>query len=59
MGKVIDFPHFEYAGQSAIEVQSKLTRAVTSLVEQDDLVLESEFISAVVVGSRQLKDADG
>ena len=33
-GKVIGFPHFEYIGQSAIEVQSKLTRAVKSLIEQ-------------------------
>ena len=57
-GKVIGFPHFEYVGQSAIEVQSKLTRAVTSLVEQDDLVLESQFVAVVVLGSERLKDAD-
>ena len=56
-GKVIGFPHFEYVGQSAIEVQSKLTRAVASLIEQGDLVLESQFVAVVVVGSR-LKDAD-
>lgn len=57
-GKVIGFPHFEYVGQSPIEVQSKLTRAVTSLVEQDDLVLESQFVAVVVLGSERLKDAD-
>ena len=57
-GKVIGFPHFEYVGQSAIEVQSKLTRAVTSLVEQDDLVLESQFVAVVVLGSERLKDVD-
>jgi hypothetical protein len=57
-GKVIGFPHFEYVGQSAIEVQSKLTRAVTSLIEQGDLVLESQFVAVVVVGSERLKDAD-
>ena len=56
-GKVIGFPHFEYVGQSAIEVQSKLTRAVTSLIEQGDLVLESQFVAVVVVGSG-LKGAD-
>ena len=56
-GKVIGFPHFEYVGQSAIEVQSKLTRAVTSLIEQGDLVLESQFVAVVVVGTG-LKDAD-
>ena len=39
-------------------VQSKLTRAVTSLVEQDDLVLESQFVAVVAVGSERLKDAD-
>lgn len=56
-GKVIGFPHFEYVGRSAIEVQSKLTRAVTSLIEQGDLLLESQFVAVVVVGSG-LKDAD-
>lgn len=50
-GKVIGFPHFEYVGQSALEVQSKLTRTVTSLIEQDDLVLKSQFVAVVVVGS--------
>ena len=57
-GKVIGFPHFECVGQSAIEVQSKLTRAVTSLIEQGDLVLESQFIAIVGVGSERLKAAD-
>ena len=57
-GKVVGFPHFAYVGQSTIEVQSKLTRAVTSLIEQGDLVLESQFVAIVVVGSKRLKDAD-
>lgn len=57
-GKVIGFPHFMHVGQSAIEIQSKLTRAVTSLVKQDDLVLESQFVAVVVVGSERVKDAD-
>ena len=57
-GKVIGFPHFEYVGQSAIEVQSKLTRAVRSLIERGDLVLESQFVAVVAVGSERLKDAD-
>ena len=56
-GKVIGFPHFEYAGQSAIEVQSKLSRAVKSLVEQGDLVLDSQFVAVVAVGFERLKDA--
>ena len=57
-GKVIGFPHFEYIGQSAIEVQSKLTRAVKSLIEQGDLVLESQFVAVVAVGTERVKDAD-
>lgn len=57
-GKVIGFPHFEYVGQSAIEVQSKLTRAVRSLIEQGDLVLESQFVAVVALESERLKDAD-
>lgn len=57
-GKVIGFPNFEYVGQSAIEVQSKLTRAVTSLIEQGDLVLESQFVAVVAVGTERVKDAD-
>ena len=57
-GKVVGFPHFEYVGQSAIEVQSKLTRAVTSLIAQGDLVLESQFVAVVAVGSERVKDAD-
>lgn len=51
VGKVIGFQHFEYVGQSVIEVQSRLTRAVTSLVEHDDLVLETQFVAVVVLGS--------
>ena len=57
-GKVIGFPHFEYVGQSAIEVKSKLTRAVRSLIEQGDLVLESQFVAVVALESERLKDAD-
>jgi hypothetical protein len=57
-GKVIGSPHFEYIGQSATEVQSKLTRAVRSLIEQGDLVLESQFVAVVALESERLKDAD-